>query len=104
MGTAVVMSTRSPQTTGDEWLSPAIGAFQRTFHFVGAADLLTPDAFSPRNCGQFSPANVKDAARRTVSARRSRRMAKISYHVVHRVVHRSTGDADATCGARWISV
>jgi hypothetical protein len=59
---AVVMKTRSPHTTGLECPRPGIGVFQARFtdfsasHDVGGAPWATPDAFLPRNEGQFCPA------------------------------------------------
>jgi len=57
MLTAVVIKTRSPQTTGLEWARPGIGVFHRALvdcHFVGRPrSSATPAAFGPRNEGQF---------------------------------------------------
>src|SRR5690606_41510776 len=62
---------RSPQITGDDHALPWIGVFHFTFlpspSSVGSPFAsLWPSPAGPRNCGQFSPANVLVAA----SARR----------------------------------
>src|SRR5262249_4852279 len=58
--TAVVRKTRSPQTTGQEWPSPGMDVFQRTLRPVVTSHVAggnwpsaTPEAFRPRNEGQF---------------------------------------------------
>jgi hypothetical protein len=58
MFTTVVRNTRWPQTIGDDQLRPGRSVFHATFsvadHLSGRlALMLTPEAFGPRNCGQF---------------------------------------------------
>src|SRR5213593_681323 len=67
--TAVDTNTRSPHTTGLDTASPAIGVFQITFspvvtfHFTAVGcPSATPDAFGPRNEGQFWAASDAPAA------------------------------------------
>src|SRR6266850_8495144 len=74
---AVVTKTRSSHTTGLEWPSPGIGVLQRMLadfsasHEVGRGwPSATPEAFGPRNDGQFS-------ARATVVRKIDKPSAKI---------------------------
>ena len=58
--TAVDTNTRSPHTMGLETARPAIGVFHSTFWLVATFQVTgvgepsaTPDAWGPRNDGQF---------------------------------------------------
>src|SRR5213592_2276793 len=73
---AVVTKTLSPHTTGHECASPGIGVFQRMFVPLVASQVVgvglpsaTPEAFGPRNDGQFcARAIVATLARRTITS------------------------------------
>src|SRR5688572_14852475 len=73
--TAVVIKTRSPQITGLEWARPGIGVFHRMLtafsasQSVGkAAPSVTPEAFGPRNEGQFCARAVAERHPDKISA------------------------------------
>jgi 2-methylisocitrate lyase-like PEP mutase family enzyme len=96
----VITNTRLSQTIGLEWESPGMAVRQTTFWFpskfqvTGYFDLSsTPEAFGPRNEGQFCALTVIDEIKRQMEAM----IRRFIIHRLHRLSE-SVKSADWLCG------